>query len=141
MYDYVGGKMDWLSFGLPHEGEALLAGDALSSDVPTCRADEQLGAVRHRLRAPFCVVLNHEGVVVGAVGDEAFRDPDDRRIEDVLSFAVTTVRPSEDLEALTGRMEEAGTDSVLVTSSDGKLLGRLTLEGATQALGKGSSAV
>lgn len=126
--------MDWLSFGLPHEGEALLAGDALDSDVPTCGADETLGAVRDRLPSPYCVVLNHEGIVMGAVGDGAFRQSDSSRIDDVASLAVTTVRPSEDLEALAERMDEAGADSVLVTSSDGKLLGRLTLEGARRAL-------
>lgn len=37
----------------------------------------------------------------------------------------TTIRPSEPLEAITGRMADRDVDALLVTSSDGRLVGLL----------------
>lgn len=40
-------------------------------------------------------------------------------------FGPATVRPSEEVEALLGRMRDANVEAILVTSSDGRLLGVL----------------
>jgi Mg/Co/Ni transporter MgtE len=136
VYDYVPGKMDWLSFGLPHEGSALLAGEVIDADVPRCHLDERMGEVRTRLgeQAGFCVAVEDDGVVMGVVQDEGFGADPEARVEDAMAFGVSTIRPSEDVEALLGRMRHAGIEAILVTRSDGRLMGLLRREEAEGVL-------
>ncbi|MDP8957860.1 MAG: hypothetical protein M3N51_01365 [Actinomycetota bacterium] len=47
VFDYVAGKADWLAFNLPRQGWADLAGDHLSSDIPTCGPGDRLTDIRH----------------------------------------------------------------------------------------------
>ena len=52
VHDYAAGKMDWGSYGLPHEGSnvpARTAGDVARKDVPTCTLGEPLEEVRGRV--------------------------------------------------------------------------------------------
>ena len=70
------------------------------------------------------LVLNPAGVVMGA----AYRDhlesaPAEAEVGTVMRFGVSTVRPSEDAAALTHRMGHAGVTRVVVTRSDGTLVG------------------
>ncbi len=125
LYDYAPGKMDWLSYGLAHEGNGVLAGDEMQRGVPTCDLDETVAAVRDRLGSDSgsCVAVNHDGVVMGVVDQEALASRPGARVEEVMTFGVTTVRPSEDAEALRTRMLQAKVEAVLITSSDGRLLG------------------
>jgi CBS domain-containing protein len=138
VYDYVPGKADWLAFGLPYEGYARLAGEVLTRDVPTCSFRDRLEDVRDRLeRSPFgmVVALNHEGVVMGQLRVDALDRDRATTVDQVMREGPTTVRPSEDLDALTERMRRANVDGVLVTRSDGTLLGLLERRRAEQALG------
>lgn len=126
VYDYVPGKSDWLSFNLPREGWAKLAGDALTHEIPTCSARDKLGDVRSKLedsRAGLVVALNHEGIVMGTVSAKVLDRDDGTAIEEVMREGPTTVRPMEEIEGLVARMGNAHVDGILVTSSDGKLLG------------------
>lgn len=135
-HDYVAGKQDWLAYGLPHEGYATLAGDHLTTDVPTCSIDDHIGDVRDRLhdsRFGMVVVLNAEGVVLGRLDTQA-ADADDTTVDTLMREGPTTVRPSEDLHALTERMQGADVDAVLVTRSDGTLLGLLERDTAESTL-------
>src|SRR6266487_18956 len=53
VHDYVAGKADWGSSGLPLEGtrgSRTRVGAHLRRDVPTCRLDERLSDVRARVR-------------------------------------------------------------------------------------------
>ncbi len=137
VYDYVAGKMDWLSYGLSHEGNALLAGDVVRRDVPTCLVSDRLGDVRAELAArswDLCVALDDDRVVQGLVRGQALEGPDDVTVDEVMRFGVTTVRPSEDVEALTERMRRAGVNRIIVTSSDGRLIGLLVRAEAEEAL-------
>lgn len=136
VYDYVPGKMDWLSFGLPHEGSAILAGDSLRRDIPRCTLDEKLGDVRARLEAhgdTACIAVLEDDIVMGIVQGEALKGSPEERVEDMMEFGVTTVRPSEDLQALTERMRRARVEAIVVTSSDARLLGLLLREDAETA--------
>ncbi|HVM02061.1 MAG TPA: CBS domain-containing protein [Acidimicrobiales bacterium] len=126
--DYEAGKMDWLSYGLPRGGSALLAGDVVDRSVATCDLDAPLGEARTRANDHgdgLCVVVADGDVVMGIVGGEALEGPAERRAEQAMTFGVSTVRPSEDVEALVERMSRAGVDAILVTSSDARLLGVL----------------
>jgi hypothetical protein len=138
VYDYVAGKMDWLSFALPHEGQALLAGDVALRDAPTCWPEEAAGALRARLGQAgggFCVVTTPAGVVLGVVQDRLEEAPDQATAEEIMDFGITTVRPSEEVGPLVERMRTAGVEAILLTRSDGTLYGLLAHDGANAALG------
>jgi CBS domain-containing protein len=128
VYDYVPGKMDWLSFNLPHEGSALLAGDVVEAEVPMCPADTRLAQARRQLTesgASFCIATGDGDLVAGVVQGDALEGDDDLTVEQVMEFGVTTVRPSEDVRALLERMRRANVEAIIVTSSDGRFLGVL----------------
>jgi CBS domain-containing protein len=70
------------------------------------------------------VVINQAGVVMGA----AYRDQlagaaGETAVATVMRFAVSTVRPSEDVAALARRMGQRGVTRTVVTRPDGSLVG------------------
>ena len=138
VYDYVAGKMDWLSFALPHEGEALLAGDVARREVPTCGPDEDLASVRRRLEqagSEFCVVVNERQVVLGLVQHQRGETRSlHTRAEQVMDYGITTVRPAEEVGPLAERMRKADVEAILLTRSDGTLYGLLARDEADAAL-------
>src|SRR5713101_6012660 len=75
VYDYVAGKADWGSFGLPLEGtKGLRPGEVVRADVPTCGLEERLQDGRHQVtahRGGTCIVVNASGVVLGRLGRKA----------------------------------------------------------------------
>jgi CBS domain-containing protein len=128
VFDYVPGKMDWLSFWLPWEGTARLAGQAVDRSMPTCELSEQVGTVRDRLDGTAwgsCVVVNGARVVMGVLDAQTLQAGGDAHAGEVMTFGPTTVRPSEQLDPLLSRMEDKAVDTILVTSSDGVLIGAL----------------
>ncbi len=69
-------------------------------------------------------VLNQAGVVMGAAYRDALASaPPGADVGAVMRFGVSTVRPSEDAAALVDRMGHAGVTRVVVTRSDGTLVG------------------
>jgi hypothetical protein len=143
VFAYVGGKQDWLSFNLPHEGEALLASDALSEPAATCRLDESIDDVRERVRGAGrrpVVVLNEHDIVIARLGKRALDSPADALAGDVLIEGPTTVRPSEDLEELLHRMKHARVAEVLVTSPEGRLFGTIQRAPAEELLSNARAA-
>lgn len=128
--------MDWLSFGLPYEGSAVLAGSALAKDVPTCPLGARLGEVRGELegsRFGILVVVNGHGIVLGRLNRSALEHDDDAPVDRLMREGPTTVRPSEEVDALRHRMHHAGVGVVLVTRSDGRLLGAVEHGGQGEA--------
>ncbi len=130
MYDYVDGKSDWMAFNLPVEGEdGPYAGGSLV-DVPTCLAGDAVSDVAGRLReagAGRAVVTNDKDVVLGLVELDALEaEAPDAAVGDVMKVSPTTVRPSVPVSSLA----ERGDDEVLVTSSDGRLVGAAKAGGA-----------
>lgn len=138
-HDYVAGKSDWLAFGLPYQGSAVLADRVLTSDVPTCGLTDRLGDVRGALeqsRYAMVPVLNAQGVVMGRLDREAVEgaDGDEMTVDRLMREGPTTVRPSEELDPLIERMGRAGVDAVLVTRSDGTLIGIVERRAGEEAL-------
>ena len=127
VYDYVDGKADWLAADLPFEGTARLAGLFTRREVATASegtpAREALGRVRERGFGPV-VVLNQAGVVMGTVRrDELESAAPETGAGALLRFGVSTVRPSEPAAELARRMRQAQVSRVVVTRSDGTLVG------------------
>lgn len=136
MYDYVPGKQDWFAADLPYEGEAVLVGRAVRRDIPTCRPDETLAdaAARMSEEIGLCPVIDHGGVVMGAVTADALGSDTEQPVGELMRFGTTTVRPSEDLPDLIERMRHASVDAILVTRPDATLVGVLLRDEAESIL-------
>jgi len=140
VHDYVAGKADWGSAGLPLEGTRgsdTRVGAYLRRDVPTCRLDERLSDVRARVRAAgwdTCFVVNDEKVVLGRLGRAALAGEDDVSVEEAMSAGPSTVRPSLELDRAVERMRGQNLTTLPVTTSDGRLLGLLERDTAERAL-------
>ena len=132
--DYVDGKVDWMAAGLPTEGtnaQRLRAGAVARSDSPTCRLDEALGPVRERVRAAgwnACVVVNGERVVLGLLRESELGGDPNQRIEQVMRPGPSTFRPFVLVEELAHYMAEHDLPNAPITTSDGRLVGLITLE-------------
>src|SRR5918994_392487 len=115
VYDYVAGKANWGSAGLPLEGaeeSERRAGAHVRTDVPTCRPHDRLREVCERLDESgwdTCFVVDERRVVLGRLGRRATRGR-----EDVTAEQAMTLGPS--------------------TTSDGQLVGLLLREDAERAL-------
>jgi CBS domain-containing protein len=130
VYDYVAGKTDWLAAGLPYEGSAQLVGSYLREHPPTVSVGGTFAEARAaREAAGFgpVVVVNAAGVVLGVLRSEDLdrADAGDEKdtVDRSMHFGVSTVRPSEEVAQLAHRMQHAGTSRVVVTRSDGVLVG------------------
>jgi CBS domain-containing protein len=127
VYDYVAGKADWLAADLPFEGTAQLAGMFTRRGVATAAegtpAAQALALLEAQGFGPV-LVLNQVGVVMGAAYREALAAASGQAaVGTVMRFGVSTVRPSEDAAAPAHRMGHAEVTRVVVTRSDGTLVG------------------
>ena len=133
VYDYVAGKADWGSFGLPLEGRAdtdTRVARLVRADAPTCRLDELVAEVAERVADDWqiCVVTNDENIVLGLLGRRALSSDMDRRIEDAMTAGPSTIRPSARLDAIAKRMRDQDLTRIIVSRSDGVLVGVLRRE-------------
>ena len=140
VFDYVAGKADWLASGLPLEGKLAdypRAGTVARTDIPTCRLTDRLGDVRDKtLDADqnVCVVVNDDRIVLGRLRGDALRGDPGATVESVMESGPTTTRPDDPLEAITERLQSARVASIIVTTSDGRLVGILYREDAERRL-------
>jgi CBS domain-containing protein len=137
VHDYVAGKTDWLAADLPFEGSAQLAGSLTRREVPTASEDtpaqEALRRLQTRGFGPV-LVLNQAGVVMGTVHrDQLESAAAGTEARALMRFGVTTVRPSEQAADLAHRMHHAQVSRVVVTRSDGTLVGLFFAEDLAQA--------
>lgn len=130
VYRYTAGKAEWLANGLPVEGTAARtegAGDLAIMDVPTCGRSERVGEIKERIRKDgweTCVVVNNEEVVLGLLRANDFAHADQRwTAEEAMDRAPRTFRLNAPLEDITEYLKTQPFDSVLVTTTDGKLFG------------------
>jgi CBS domain-containing protein len=127
VYDYVAGKNDWLAADLPFKGTAQLAGMFTRREIAT--ASETTSAAEALRRWEACgfgpvVVVNEARVVMGAAYRKDLESATEQTPVHVLArFGVSTVRPSEDAAELAHRMGHAQVTRVVVTRSDGTLVG------------------
>lgn len=126
-YDYVAGKSDWLAADLPFDGNAHLVGSVTRRDVPVVRVGATTRTARESLdRYGFgpVVVVNAEQVVMGVLHRaDLERLAADAAVDAALRFGVSTVRPSEPVAELVHRMQHADITRIVVTRSDGTLVG------------------
>ncbi|MGH3065599.1 MAG: CBS domain-containing protein [Gaiellaceae bacterium] len=140
VYDYVAGKADWGSAGLPLEGtdgSEARAGAHVRTDIPNCRLSDRLQAVCERLDESgwdTCFVLDERGVVLGRIGRRAIRGRSDVTAEEAMTTGPSTIRPSARLEAMVERMRRQSLTNLPVTISDGRFVGLLTLRDAEEAV-------
>jgi Mg/Co/Ni transporter MgtE len=139
VHDYVAGKADWASFGLPIEGEhdsSTRVGAHVRTDLPLCGQGDRMPDVRERVRAAgweTCFVTDERGVVVGRLGRSALDGSDDVSVEDAMTLGPRTVRPSLELDKAVERMRKQNLTTLAVTRSDGVLIGVLRRVDAERA--------
>ena len=135
VYDFVDGKIEWMSHELPLEGEGphfAVAGEIADRDaVLACRLGDQLGDVARELDTvphDYCVVLNEQDIVLGRMRKKNVQGPDETLVEHVMEPGPTTVRPSEPAKGLLERMKKRNVPAVIVTTNKGRLMGAATQE-------------
>jgi CBS domain-containing protein len=142
VHDYVAGKADWGSAGLPLDGtssSATRVAAYVRTDVPTCRLGDDLEAMRRRVRDAewdTCFVVADGGVVLGRLGRAAINSDDATTIEEAMTSGPSTIRPSARLEDVVARMHKQELTSLPVTSSDGRLIGLLVRADAERAIAR-----
>jgi Mg/Co/Ni transporter MgtE len=82
------------------------------------------------------VVVNKERVVLGLLRERELASDADATVEEVMRNGPATFRPNEPVEKLAKRMRERGTSAVLVTTSDGRLVGMLYRDDAEHLAGE-----
>lgn len=95
-------------------------------ELPTCRIDEPVGQAGARAQErgySVCPVVNQNGIVFGLIGKGDWdRDPT-ASAEQLMDSAPTTLRPSAPLEKAKQMLDQSNGGAVLVTNSEGRLLG------------------
>jgi rhodanese-related sulfurtransferase len=140
VYDYEAGETDWVAYGLPTEGtraRALRVTDVMRSDIPVCGLRDRVGDVDIAVRSrgwDICAVLNEERVVLGLLHGDAWNTPHDTPVEDVMSNGPPTTRPSTLLDEMVERLHRRNTPGILISSSNGALMGYLWTSEAETAL-------
>jgi len=136
VFDYKGGKADWLAFGYPIERgrPAPTAADAIIPGAPTCGLDTPVAAIRERMAIggwSWTVVINEERVVLGRIRRE---DVDEAaasaRASSVMEEGPSTYRPSVPCAELVDRMKSRGFELALITDPDGRWLGLVSRQSA-----------
>ncbi|MDQ3956189.1 MAG: CBS domain-containing protein [Actinomycetota bacterium] len=135
VYDYVDGKLDWISRGGPTEGKGphyAVAGEAADRDaVLSCRVGDRLDDTAQALdevEHDYCVVVNDADIVLGRIRKKNIEGPPDSPVEHVMEPGPTTVRATESASALLERMLKRKVQAVLVTTNKGRLVGVATQE-------------
>lgn len=140
VYDYVGGKKDWLAADLPVVGQRAgqpRSGDLARREPPTCRPGDWTTAVdRARVEAwGLCVVTDEANIVHGLVTPDDLATSRHEKIDEVMQLGPTTIRPSQSLQSALEQIDQLEAAFVLVTTEFGELLGVLYRDDAQAHLG------
>jgi CBS domain-containing protein len=144
VYDYVAGKADWFASGLPIEGKLAVVpriGDVARRDVPLCGLSDRIGDVRERAQEAgwdACAVVNEKRVVLGLLRRKELDADPEAIAEQMMRPGPTTFRPNVPVQEMAERMRERGARTVLVTTSDGTLVGQLRRDDAERVAAEGA---
>jgi CBS domain-containing protein len=119
--------------------ESLTVMDCMQSEVPTCRLDEPVGQVGTRAEQRgynVCAVVNEKGIVLGVISKRDWENDPTASAEQLMDPAPTTLRPSVPLEKAEQILQKSDRGAVLVTDSDGKLLGVFSGAGRNEEAGR-----
>jgi CBS domain-containing protein len=100
--------------------------DHMRLELPTCRLDEPVGQAGARAEErgySVCPVVNDNGIVLGVIGKRDWDTDPTASVEQLMDSAPTTLRPSDSLEKAKQMLDASDRGAVVVTDSDGKLLG------------------
>lgn len=132
VYRYTAGKADWLAAGWETEG--TLAKNPrlkqyLQKDVFTCSLRERLEDVKSRRRPnqEMCVVVSDRNIVFGVIRGDAWEANPQARVMDVMEPGPRTFRPDVDSKDVQKTLKTDDAESVIVTTSDGELLGTVRI--------------
>jgi CBS domain len=137
VYDYTAGKMDWLAFELPSEGEdGPLVGDAYRRGVPTCSPEDSVGRVRELFTEgwSWVVVLNSSGVILGRLRRTRLGEDEEATAAAVMEPGPSTYRANVPLVEILPKMKSGEFENALISDPDGHLLGVLNRADAESAL-------
>ena len=143
VYDYVGGKADWFAAGLPREGRLTSiprAGNVARRDDVTCRPTDRISDVFNKVRQDgkeTCIVTTEGGVVLGRVRTDRIDAAAQGPVEEVMELGPTTTRADATLESILERLNARNVESILVATSDGRLVGTLHRSDAEARLNEG----
>ncbi len=143
VFDYVGGKADWFAAGLPREGRLASVprtGDIARRDDVTCRLTDRISDVVNRVREAgkeTCIVTTAGNVVLGRVRIDRLEGDTQALAEDVMESGPTTTRADTTLESILERLSARNVDSILVATSDGRLVGTLYRSDVESSLNEG----
>src|ERR671919_1568346 len=135
IYRYTGGKADWIANLLPSEGQAAHQPRVRDfvREAPTARLDERVASINARLDDEnVAVVVDDKDVVLGVVRAQAAAADTDRTVAHVMG-SPTTIRPHLTVAAAREYLQH---EPVLVTTSDGKLVGVLNGDDVERATGR-----
>ena len=130
VHDYVGGKAEWLAYGLPREGENAsvpCAGELADADPPTCALRDTVADVRAALdgsRYGFCLVLSERRILLGRVRRTATEGADENApVETVMEPGPSTVRFDTRARDLVQRLAGKHLKTAIITTPSGCLVG------------------
>ncbi len=104
-------------------------------DVPTCGLDEPIHGVRDRVSAAgwdACVVVNDQRVVFGLLREEELAKGSDEPVQAVMRPGPSTFRPHVPIGEMAHYMIDHDLPSAPITTSDGRLVGLLTVDDAAR---------
>jgi CBS domain-containing protein len=138
VFDYAAGKMDWLGNGLPLEGRSsprTLVLDFVQSIAATCAlADSSDDIARKAADVDEIPVVDERNILLGIIRKAQSSSLANRRAEDLMDPAPITVRPTMTVEEAAALMNRNELSRVLVTTSEGKLVGFLSRQTADHAV-------
>ena len=140
VYDFVGGKIEWILNRLPLEGNGphyFIAGEIVDRDVATCRPEDSIAQafdLMERAGDDFCLATNEEGILLGRLRAKKVTEDERATVGELMEPGPATVRTVEPLKPLVERMERAGVKIIVVTDEKGHLVGVVRREAAEEAL-------
>jgi CBS domain-containing protein len=110
-------------------------------DVPTCSIDDRIGEVHKETQAlgwDICAVVTDKRIVLGLLYGNAWDADPDTPVEEIMSNGPPTTRPNTFLDDMVGRLQKRDLPGILVSSSDGALMGYLWRSDGETAMATGN---